>query len=194
MGHNYLYTPQEKKLRGRPVGIDLLSCPLSEGVMRGTIKADGSICLKRFLPRVAAYRDILESAIYSFDPGVEFISWDEASRFCLVSCREPGWRFHQDGAPVHRAASTAAWLHFKRMRCHNGRVWPPISPGLNPVKHIWPWVLRHEGAMFSGREQLRARLQSEFAAVPATQKRCDESRSMRMQAVIATHGGPRVTD
>ena len=159
------------------------------------IKADGSICLRRCPPRVnaAAYRGILESAKAFIRPrcGIP-LTWDEASFFCLVSCSEPGWRFQQDGAPAHRAASTAAWLHFQRVRRHNGGVWPPMSPDLNPVEHIWPWVLRRlEGAVLSCREQLWTSLQSEFAAVPVNYvKSLYDSLPRRMQAVIAAHGGP----
>ena len=67
-----------------------------------------------------------------------------------------------------------------------------MSPDLNPVEHIWPWVLRRlEGAVFSGREQLWTSLQAEFAAVPASYvKSLYDSLPRRIEAVIAAHGGP----
>lgn len=138
------------------------------------MKSTGEICLRRCPPRVdaAAYRGILNSA-------KGFI-------------RGPGWRFQQDGAPAHRAASTTSWLYFKRVRRHNGGVWPPMSPDLNPIEHLWPFVLRAlEGQVFSGRDQLWSALQEGFAEVPASfVKSLYDSLPRRMEAVIVARGGP----
>ena len=67
-----------------------------------------------------------------------------------------------------------------------------MSPDMNPIEHLWPWVLRHlDGAVFTGREQLWSALQEAFAAVPASYVHSlYASLPSRMQAVIAARGGP----
>ena len=69
--------------------------------------------------------------------------------------------------------------------------WPPMSPDLNPIEHLWPMVLRHlNGAVFSGREQLWASLQEAFASItPAQVGRLYASMPSRMAAVKAAKGG-----
>lgn len=100
-------------------------------------------------------------------------------------------RFMQDGASPHRALTTVAWLNRKRVRRLNGGVWPPQSPDLNPIEHVWPIVLRTlSGQVFAGKEDLWVALQSAFAAVPVADiKRLYASMPRRIEAVIAAHGG-----
>lgn len=70
-----------------------------------------------------------------------------------------------------------------------------MSSGLNPVEHIWPWVLRRlEGAVFSGRKQLWTRLRSEFAAAPVSSvKAWYDSRPRRHCRPWWGHADPLVT-
>ena len=73
----------------------------------------------------------------------------------------------------------------------NNGFWPPQSPDLNPVEHLWPIVLRQlNGCVFSGREQLWTSLQEAFAAItPAQVAKLYQSMPRRLQAVKAAKGG-----
>ncbi len=75
---------------------------------------------------------------------------------------------------------------------HNGGVWPPMSPDLNPIEHLWPIVGRAlAGCVFSGKDQLWSALQEAFANIPADHiKALYESMPRRMEAVITAKGGP----
>ena len=97
----------------------------------------------------------------------------------------------QDGASPHRALSTIAWLNAKKVKRLNGGVWPPQSPDMNPIEHLWPMVLRKlNGSVFSGKESLWTALQAAFAAIkPSQVQRLYASMPRRMKAVIAAKGG-----
>jgi hypothetical protein len=106
--------------------------------------------------------------------------------------RSTGWRFQQDGASVHRAMTTQAYLARSRVRLLNNGFWPPMSPALNPIEHVWPMVLhRMKGSIFSGREDLWTALQEHFAAItPAQIKALYDSMPDRVGQVLAQRGGP----
>jgi transposase len=62
--------------------------------------------------------------------------------------------FQQDGDPKHTANSTKRWLRNKRIKVLD---WPPQSPDLNPIEHLWNEVdrcLRHLPGQISGKEDL----------------------------------------
>ena len=67
-----------------------------------------------------------------------------------------------------------------------------MSPDLNPIEHIWPYVVKRlEGSVFAGRDQLWTALQEAFAAVPvAYVHSLYNSLPRRMDAVIGARGGP----
>ena len=61
------------------------------------------------------------------------------------------------------------WMNKKRIRRLNSGIWPPQSPDLNPVEHLWTVALRNlDGQVFAGREALWLALQAAFAAIPAS--------------------------
>ena len=70
-------------------------------------------------------------------------------------------------------------------------MWPPQSPDLNPIEHLWPIVLRTlRGQVFAGMEDLWVDLQAGFFAVPAEQiKALYASMPRRIEAVISASGG-----
>ncbi|KAM3066480.1 hypothetical protein ACMFMG_012227 [Clarireedia jacksonii] len=61
----------------------------------------------------------------------------------IESCWEPGLVFMQDNAPIHNARKVRQWFADWAIPVIE---WPPYSPDLNPIEHIWwhlkNWVLK----------------------------------------------------
>ena len=164
-----------------------------EGVMVwAAMKSSGAICLRRCPPKMnaAAYQGILASAKSFIKP--RFVSSNILAVFNLFPLhRGGGWKFQQDGASPHRALTTQAWLRRNKIPLLNRGFWPPMSPDMNPIEHLWPMVLKKlNGGIFSGREQLWASLLEAFAAISPDQvDRLYHSMPNRMAAVRAARGG-----
>ena len=137
------------------------------------------------LSRHSAFSQDLHSASVCFQAATYQV-------LCSSCFRSTGWHFQQDGASVHKARTTTAWLHNNGVRLLNGDVWPPMSPDLNPIEHLWPMVLRRlDGAIFAGKDQLWTALQEAFAAItPEQVQALYASLPRRMEAVIGSRGGP----
>ena len=98
--------------------------------------------------------------------------------------------FMQDGASPHRARATLA--HFDS---HNIRrvAWPPYSPDLNPIEHVWKvmkdWIARHYSEYTSDQSENRRIVQEAWAALPEDFfHKLVASMPERMMAVIRAHG------
>ena len=58
---------------------------------------------------------------------------------------------------MHRARTTKKYLADNAVRLFWGDRWPPNSPDMNPIEHLWPMVTKQlSGKVFAGREALCA--------------------------------------
>jgi len=99
--------------------------------------------------------------------------------------------FAQDNATIHTSRATRAWF-----AAHPQFVllpWPPHSPDLNPIEHVWAFMAREWDSRNEGtKEELQAHVREIWGVL---ERRPDIIRSFvsnmrdRLQAVIDTDGG-----
>lgn len=108
-----------------------------------------------------------------------------------------GETFVQDNAPVHTSGYTINWLAEKGI--HVLIEWPPYSPDLNPIEHLWPRLKEtlYELVPYlddiSGPEEQRRSISEALprawrAIREEVMHRCLDSMNDRLQAVIDADG------
>lgn len=98
--------------------------------------------------------------------------------------------FQQDNAPCHVSKTTKRW--FAR---HNidTMEWPPQSPDLNPIEHLWTDLKRRVYAKipFANTTELQRAAEESWAEIPkGTLLNLIRSMPERVREVIDNHGGP----
>ena len=127
---------------------------------------------------------------------------DKYNQYILPGIQEllrehPELTFIQDNAPSHRSQKTTRNLQRRRIRY---KKWPPYSPDLNLIEHVWDWMKDYiETHYFKTRydpmkislEELRRIIWEAWEAVPESFiESLVDSWWRRCQAVIDAHGGP----
>jgi transposase len=115
----------------------------------------------------------------------------------LPGIYQPGLIFMQDKAPIHTAKAVALWF---RENGINVMEWPPYSPDMNPIEHLW-FLLKehvdnvnpHINNVVGGEDKIKAAL---FDALYKAWEALDEyylhdlvwSMERRVEALIASEG------
>ena len=114
----------------------------------------------------------------------------------LPKCWVPGRTFMQDNAPIHTAKAVSDWFTEQGILVTD---WPPYSPDLNPIEHVW-WALKvkvlqlhpelvHCGKSESDRKRLEQAIIEAWDALPQELfDRLISSMPNRVAAVIKAKG------
>ena len=108
----------------------------------------------------------------------------------IRSTGKKGLIFQQDNDPKHRCKVATAFLLKKRINC---LPWPPSSPDLNIIEHVWDQLdhlIRARKSLPHNHEEMWIALQEEWGNI--SQESLDslyESMPLRIQAVIKARGG-----
>lgn len=100
--------------------------------------------------------------------------------------------FQDDNAPIHRAKIVREWFS-QHSAILTHLPWPPQSPDLNPIEHVWELLerrIRQRPCQPSSLTALRVFLQQEWHNIPDLDlQHLVESMPKRVRAVIAAKGG-----
>ena len=151
----------------------------------GSVMVWGAICsdgrsplmiLRRTVTGIS-YRQLLAECL---------LPWAEN----LLGPRATHWRLQDDNAPPHRAAVVRDFLEESGIRRID---WPPQSPDLNPIEHLWDVLgrrVRQRQPPPQSIGQLAVALQEEWLAVPQMLiLRLIHSMPNRINQVLVTRGG-----
>ena len=99
-------------------------------------------------------------------------------------------QFMQDNAPCHSAAHTKREIEARGIRVIN---WPPFSPDLNPIEHVWNWMKDYIQKNYSRKlscAQLEEAVVQAWNAVPEDfLENLIKSMPCRINSVLMSGGG-----
>ena len=100
------------------------------------------------------------------------------------------WKFQDDNAPAHRARCVQEEKQRLGIRSIS---WPPRSPDLNPIEHVWnflKWKMARRVPRLNSIAQLATALKEEWSAIPQERIRSlIASMPNRVRSVITAKGG-----
>jgi hypothetical protein len=106
--------------------------------------------------------------------------------------QNPGFKLQQDNAPAHSSKATKAFMseHFPGA---DHVAWPPHSPDLNPIEHVWifmkRWIERNYPQRPTG-QALKAAIHAAWEAVPPEYLlKLVHSMPRRLESCIRAKGG-----
>ena len=106
--------------------------------------------------------------------------------------------YQQDGARIHTSRLAKAW--FEKNRVHVLKYWPPYSPDLNPIEHLWPLLKEALYQLYpdietwkGGEDQVAERMEDALCHAWGTIREriaynCIESMPERLEAVYQARG------
>jgi hypothetical protein len=139
---------------------------------------------------------IMERDFESKKHGYSGRSYTQTLEEGLLPQYRPGQMFMQDNAPIHNSKWTKDWLETHGIWTID---WPPYSPDLNPIEHMW-WALKrmvhklHPELAIMGRSEedwkaLQDALQEAWLALPDSLiRRLVESMPRRLAACRKARG------
>lgn len=125
---------------------------------------------------------IMDSAMYE----------DILNKYMLPSAKKLLGRkyiFQHDCDPKHTSKRVKAFLAKKRVKVLE---WPPQSPDLNPIEHLWQEVkFQRQGQHASNKEGLKTLILNTWNSIqPSVCQKLVASMRKRCEAVIQAKGGP----
>ena len=98
-----------------------------------------------------------------------------------------------DNAPSHAARATTSFLGSQGFVGETLMFWPPCSPDLNPIEHLWSILKRgvyEGGKQFSSEDALWSKIVDVARTITPSQiKELTSSVDKRLFNVISRHGG-----
>jgi transposase len=107
-----------------------------------------------------------------------------------LGIRNRDFLFQQDNDPKHASGMAGGWFKDHKVKVME---WPPQSPDLNPIEHLWIHLKRKLNGYETyprGMQELLSRIEREWDRVPAEVcKNLVNSMPRRLEAVIKAKGG-----
>lgn len=143
-------------------------CMVAEGI--------GFLCRIQGNMDAALYQEILQ------DEFLETLKW--------YGLKKEEIQFQRDNDPKHTAKSTEKWLKKNKIKVLE---WPPQSPDLNPMEHIWSELdrrIRNRSKLPTNQEELWKAMEEEWDQIEADFcRKLVDTMPARVNAVLKARGG-----